>query len=76
MTARTIGGLVDWRALLPVTDEPRRETHAPTNRAEFMAAAVELARTGLTCQDIALVLHLTANGVRELLRDARAEQPC
>jgi hypothetical protein len=51
-------------------DKPAaRDTHRPRNRPEFREAVADLARRGMTLQDIAAVLSLTANGVAELLRE-------
>jgi hypothetical protein len=42
-------------------------THAPKNRHEYRAAAIELASRGLKPRDISECLSLTECGVRELL---------
>ena len=51
-------------------DERGRLLHAPRTRPEYMAAAVALALEGLKPRDISDVLHLSVNGVVELLGDA------
>jgi hypothetical protein len=49
-------------------DRPEQRTsNAPQNRYEFRRAATDLARRGLTPTDIAGLLNLSAQGVRELL---------
>ncbi len=62
----TIGGALDWRALVD------RDRHRPTDRATLRAAAAELAARGLTARDIACALRLTESAVRQLLGGARA----
>ena len=49
--------------------------HAPRNRHDFKRAAKDMRARGLATPDIASVLKLTNNAVRELLDDAPAELP-
>jgi hypothetical protein len=52
--------------------EARR--HGPRTRPEFREAVADLAKRGMTLQDIAAVLSLTANGVAELLREYHSQR--
>jgi DNA-binding NarL/FixJ family response regulator len=59
MTRRTIGGHLDVDALAKL--------YRPADPPTLRAAAVEMARSGLTARDIASSLGLTEAAVRQLL---------
>ena len=55
-------------------DDPAVE-HRPTDRREFIREALRLSKTGLSNQDIAALLGLTAGGVADLLYEHRHGAP-
>lgn len=59
MTRRTIGGHLDVDALARL--------HRPADAPTLRAAALEMARSGLTARDIAASLGLTEAAVRQML---------
>lgn len=61
-----IGGLDALAAL------SGRDRHRPQDHATLRAAAVEMARSGLTARDIAESLGLTERAVRDLLGERAA----
>ncbi len=62
--SRTIGGTLTLDALAQLAG---RDAHRPTDAPTIRAAAVEMARSGLTARDIAQALGLTEAAVRQLL---------
>ena len=67
---RSIGGTLDLKALAALSG---RDQHRPADTPTLRAAAVEMARSGLTARDIASSLGLTEMAVRQLLQLGRGE---
>jgi DNA-directed RNA polymerase specialized sigma24 family protein len=55
-----------------MTQADSRDVHRPVDREALRAAAVEMARSGLTARDISQALGLTEAAVRQLLERAAA----
>jgi len=66
---RSIGGTLTLEALAALAG---RDRHRPADHATLRAAAVEMARSGLTARDISQALGLTEAAVRQLLGQAAA----
>jgi hypothetical protein len=64
MTARNIGGPIDWATLYG------RDQHRPTDGEAVQAECRRLRETGLTPHDIANVLKIGLGAVQQALRDA------
>lgn len=64
MTRHSIGGTLDLEALGALYG---RDRHRPADAPTLRAAALEMARGGLTPRDIASSLGLTEMAVRQLL---------